>query len=79
VPEAEGGGAEAVRLFTERGIERLHSPVLASISKSAASAIKQGQFLGFTARGGKFDLDTAVRFALGEKETPPAGGPPTAS
>jgi hypothetical protein len=71
--------ATARRTWSAPGIERLHSPISGSIIKSVASDIKQEQFIVFTARRGRFDLDTAVRFALEEEETPPVDGALVAS
>ncbi|MEV7005398.1 hypothetical protein [Streptosporangium sp. NPDC051022] len=56
------------------GGEHLRSPVLASIGDSAASVVEDLRFESIAARRGKFDLETAVSFALGEKETPPGEG-----
>jgi hypothetical protein len=69
----------ACRTWPAPWIECLHSPIPGSIIKSATSDIKQGQFIIFAACRGKFDLDTAVRFALEEEETPPADGALAAS
>ncbi|MEU7452447.1 ATP-binding protein [Streptosporangium roseum] len=71
--------AAARGAWSALGGGHLRSPVLALISDSAALDAKCERFGNFTARGRKFDLETAVSFALGEKETPPEEGRPTGS